>query len=436
LRFMRMDSVFLLFLAFLGCMGGFLIGLVPGTHHLTPVAVMWALSDAHGRLLEPEQLAWISLGALLGWIASSILPATLLFAPDDAHPGWVLPGAKLLLRGRGLEAVLWQNLGALGALLALLALAPLFDQILRPLRTLLQPHTPWMLTAIIAFMLIGEWPRAEMHHRSRWRRLASAWGYIGISQLAFVLSGVLGLVLARSSLLPAERAYQSLLPAFSGLFALPGLLQLVLHGRRAPAQQAHDAAACSNVLIVLRGCASGVAGGFFAGFLPVISGGIGSLLAGHASAQRDERVFLVAHGAARLSYALFAALLLFLPGITLARGGLSSLISARWLPSGWPLFWTALGSAALCGVFAFAAQWRIAQVWARHAQHVSVRALAATAAALLLGLVLALTGVPGLAVLAVASAIGLLPVLFGTRRLNCLAVVLVPATLNMLGVVL
>jgi putative membrane protein len=426
-----MDSVFLLFFAIFGCLVGLGLGLLPGTHSLTPIAIMWSLAPALPLSTTPEQRAAASLGLVIGWTISATVPSTLLFAPGDSHPGWVLPGAKLLLRGRALDAILWQNLGMLGALAALLALAPLYDITLRPLRSIVQPHAPWMLLSVICFMLLGEWPRAEMRHASPWRRLGSAWGYIGVSQLTFALSGALGLVLSRHSPLPPEVAYQGLLPAFSGLFAVPGLIQMCVFGTRPPPQTSEACAPPTHLLV--RGCGTGLAAGLFAGFLPVISGGIGSLLAGHATAQRDDRVFLIAHGASRMTYTLFSALLLFLPGVALTRGGLSGLIGARWMPSGWPLFWTMLGSAALCAAIAAVAQWTLARAWVRNAHRLPVGPFAIAGLVATLASCVALTGISGLVILGVATGIGMLPVIFGTRRLNCLAVVLIPALISMTG---
>jgi TctA family transporter len=44
------------------------------------------------------------------------------------------------------------------------------------------------------------------------------------------------------------------------------------------------------------------------------------------------------------------------------------------------------------------------------------------------------TGGAGLAVTAVAMLIGLIPVLAGCRRINCLGVLLLPITLNVIGI--
>jgi TctA family transporter len=52
---------------------------------------------------------------------------------------------------------------------------------------------------------------------------------------------------------------------------------------------------------------------------------------------------------------------------------------------------------------------------------------------LLVGLVYFFTGIGGIAVMLVAIPIGWLPVLWGSRRMNCLGVLLVPITLNLAG---
>ncbi|HRA00779.1 MAG TPA: hypothetical protein PLJ62_11305, partial [Thermoflexales bacterium] len=51
-----------------------------------------------------------------------------------------------------------------------------------------------------------------------------------------------------------------------------------------------------------------------------------------------------------------------------------------------------------------------------------------------LAITMAFTGLPGLAVAAVATLVGLIPVLVGGRRMNCLGVLLLPITLNVIGV--
>ena len=48
-------------------------------------------------------------------------------------------------------------------------------------------------------------------------------------------------------------------------------------------------------------------------------------------------------------------------------------------------------------------------------------------------LTLCITGWQGLLIAATAAGIGLIPVLFGSRRMNCLGIILLPLALNMSG---
>lgn len=416
----------LLLVCVLGGVGmGSIVGLCPAVHVYAVAAGFFALRERLPVALDTLQLTFLCLGLLIGWTFSSIIPGVLLYAPDDSGALTVLPATKLLLQGRGREAIRLIGAGALAGAAGLLALAPLFEAAMRPLRQITQSHTTWMIAAITAFLVLGEWPRTNELHPSPFRRLVGAWTYLGAGLLTFLLSGALGLILKYHSPLPAEASYQSLLPAFSGLFAVPGLLQIMLLGAQPP-PQSRAAVADPDTTSVLRGALVGLAGGLFAGFIPVVSGGIGALLAGHAAAQRDDRQFLVSQGASRMVYAVGGLLLLFVPGLALSRGGMSALITMHGAPSGPRIFWLAVGGIALGTVLAYALLEALAPLCARVIHRAPLTALALAMIALSCGVTWLATGVFGLLVQGVASAIGLIPVLFGGRRMNCLGVLLLP----------
>lgn len=426
-------SVELIGLALAGAIVGAALGLVPGLH-VYNVAGALVLAAAAGRLpLSGEALALGMAGMVVGWAMTNAIPAVFLFAPDDASAGAILPATRYMLQGRGAEAVLLMGAGSLAALVALAALAPALDEILRPLRAIVQAHTGWMLMAIIAFLLLGEWPRVDaVPGASPGRRLARAWAWLGAGLLTFGLSGLLGLVLMTRSPIPAEMAFQNLLPAFVGLFALPGLVQVGLFGGALPAQRWPERLDLPPALWA-RGALTGLAGGLFAGFLPVISGGIGGLLAGHATAQRDERLFLVSQGASKIVYYAGSLLLLFVPGLALTRGGMAWMLTTIVVPTGWRSYALAVAALALGGALAFWLLVVFTRAAARLAPRLNPRALALAAGVVAVALVGAFTGGPGLFVAAVATPIGLIPVLVGGRRLNALGVLLLPITLNAIG---
>jgi putative membrane protein len=289
-----------------------------------------------------------------------------------------------------------------------------------------------MLVAVIAFLVLGEWPRANDRARTPTARLVSAWVYLGAGLFTFVLSGLLGMVLMYRSPIVLENAYQNLMPAFVGLFTVPGILQLMFFGTRPPAQDTNPNIATSPYLLV-RGTLTGMAGGLFASILPVVSGGIGGLLAGHATAQRDDRLFLISQGASKVGYYIGSLVLLFVPGLTLTRGGLAAMLTTTYVPYGWHSYWLAVGSVALCGALAIALLGMFSRWAAILIPQINIKYLAGMTCTTALLLVLGFTGLQGLAVLAVATAIGCVPLVFGGRRLNCLGVILIPVTLNIIG---
>jgi len=65
---------------------------------------------------------------------------------------------------------------------------------------------------------------------------------------------------------------------------------------------------------------------------------------------------------------------------------------------------------------------------------VSYRLISFVTLAILLAVVFTMTEWGGLAVCAVATGIGLIPVLWGSRRMNAMGVLLLPIALNMAGV--
>jgi putative membrane protein len=413
--------------AIAGAFAGCLLALLPGLHIYSFAAI--------ALLLAPQQssaLAMAFMGALVGWATVNTLPMVYMRTTDDAQAMAVLPAARYMLNGRGAEAALLTGAGSLCAMLALVMLAPVLDEIIRPLRALLQPHLGWMLVAIIVFLLMGEWPRHNDLAGTPLGRLRSAWAYLGAGLLTFGLSGLLGIALFYRNPMPLNAAFQGLMPAFTGLFAAPALLQLMLSKGRAPAQSTSSMNAIPPSLL-LRGAATGVAGGIFATLLPVVTGGIGGLLAGHATAQRDERAFMISLGASKAAYYIGSLLLLFLPGVTAMRGGMAAMIGSTFVPYGWHSYWLAVAAVGLCGAIAFAFLWSATHMFSRHAHQLPVQWIAAASLLIVSGLVIFFTGLAGMAVMCVATGIGLIPLLVGGRRLNCLGVLLVPVTLNVLG---
>jgi putative membrane protein len=427
-----MNALALVGAALAGTLVSALFSCIPALHIYNVAGLLVILALKLEGLVPAEMVALFMLGLVVGYSMVNAIPSIFLGAPDESTIFVVLPGQRYLMQSRGFEASVLTGAGGLGGLAILVLLAPLLPRALPVVRGIVAPHLHWILAAVTAFMLLSEWPKGSDRGASRLARFVDAWRSLAAGLLTFLLSGILGFVLFYGGLVPADKAFQNLLPAFTGLFAIPWVLQNLLSQVQVPAQYAGTTVDLRPGLLA-RGVGAGALGGLFAAFFPAVTGGIGGFLAGHATAQRDDRLFIVGQGASKVIYYVGAFLFFFVPGLHMTRGGMAWLCSLLYTPRSPAVYWTVVAAMAISGGLAFllllglsrGAIWLVSRVDYRH--------ISAATLVLLLGGVLALTGWRGLLVAVVATGIGLLPVMWGSRRTNCLGVLLVPLTLQMAG---
>lgn len=406
--------------------------LIPALHVYNIAGIFIVLAVSAQQFIGGPELAMLFLGMIVGYAMLNTVSAIFLGAPDDSTIFIVMPGQKYLLSSRGYEAAVLTGIGGLGGIVILLVLSPFAEMMIGTLRAIVLPHLHWILAVIAVYMLMSEWPKGGDRGATGLARLWDAWKGLAVGILTFVLSGILGIVLLYSSPVPADRAFQNLLPAFVGLFAVPWVFENILSGTEVPKQHISTSFDAPPSMIA-RGVFSGALGGLFAAFFPAVTGGIGGYLAGHATAQRDDRVFIISQGTSKFLYYVGAFWLFFIPAARIVKGGMSGMLATVYTPAGQDLYFVSIGLIAVCGVLAFflLLLYSRAAVWV--VQRFNYRYISAATLLLLVGLVYFFTGTGGLAVMLVAVPIGSLPVLWGSRRMNCLGVLIVPITLNLAG---
>ncbi|MBN1877800.1 MAG: tripartite tricarboxylate transporter permease [Anaerolineae bacterium] len=415
-----------------GVMGASLLALIPALHIYNVAGFILLLSPSLSPFLTPERMAFLFLGMITGYAMLNTITSIFLSAPDESTLFIVLPGQKYLLQHRGYEAVVLTGIGGLGGLTVLVLLTPIASYLFPLIREILRHHMTWILWTIIAYMLISEWPKGSDRAPAGWRRWWDGWKSLAAGLATFLLSGILGFILMYRPVIPVQVAYQNLLPAFVGLFAVPWVIQNLL--ARVDLPQQHIAQTIDAPPgIIFQGTAAGALGGLFAAFFPVVTGGIGGFLAGHATAQRDERAFIISQGASKIVYYVGGFLLFFVPGLHLTRGGMAWMISTRYSAYTPTQYYQATAAVLLSGVVAFFLSLLGARLIIALIARVSYRMISFVTLGILLAVVLGMTGLRGLGVCAVATGIGLIPVLWGSRRMNAMGVLLLPIALNMAG---
>lgn len=418
----------------IGALLASLLAILPGLHVYNLlgliILMIYALQE-QGLAIGSEFYLPLMAGMVVSWATLNTIPSILLGAPDESALFMVMPGQKYLMEGRGYEGVMIATLGSLGgAFLLVCVIAPLAPFLLPIIQEVIAAHMHWILWIIITFILMTEWPKGGEHGQAGWRKFGDAWKTLGAGLATFALSGLYGFILLYRSPVSVEVAFQNIMPAFVGLFAIPWCLLDIFSKAQIPKQVTGDSLDIDGDAM-LHGLISGGLGGSFAAFHPAVTGGVGGLLAGHATNQRDERAFIMSQGVSKMVYYAGALLFFFVPTLDLTRGGAAWIMQNFYQPSGYSDYFMIIGSIAIAAATAIFMMIPLAKASLWIVERVNYRYLSGTALLIIAGMVFGITGWRGVYVMLVGTGIGLLPVLFGSRRLNCLGVLLLPMACNM-----
>ena len=412
------------------------LGLLPGLHiyNVMGVLVLGVLGLAKAGIdVPPEVYIPAMTGMVVGWSVVNTIPAVLLGTPDESALFTVLPGQKYLMSGRGFEGTMITAVSGLaGAWFLLAVVAPCAPVYLPVAQQVLKGHMHWVLWIIITFMLMSEWPKGGNRGRAGWAKFYDAWKTLLAGLATFLLSGLLGFILLTASPVSHEVAFQNIMPAFVGLFAVPWCLLNMISAADVPPQRLARSLDLDGD-VILRSVWSGGLGGGIAAYFPVVTGGVGGMLAGHACAQREERVFIMGQGVSKFIYYVGAFMLMFVPGLNLTRGGGAWMVKTLYVPAGISDYYLVLGSIAVSAGLSYLAMEPLTRLTVRFVSRFNYRHVSTVALVVIVLMVLLMTGWIGLFIAAVGTGIGLLPVLFGSRRLNCLGILLLPIACNMSG---
>jgi len=450
-----MDFLTLLIYALAGTILGSFLFVVPSIHFLNfsgVIIAVWMHYTGLFPLGEPLALFAFFMGMVVSFGIMNTVPSMFLGAPDESAVFVVLPGAKYMLQGKGYEAAMLTGVGGLLGIAFLAVFTPFLLFALPKIHKVIGPHMHWILGLIIVYMLMSEWPKGTGKGDTWWQKFKGAWANLIAGIATFVLSAFLGFIIFNRTMVPVRMSYQSLLPIFVGMFAVSSLISAILSKQKIPQQ--HIAKDIDiDYKILGKGCLPGWIGGLMAAYLPGVTGGIGGLIAGHATAQRDDRIFVMSQGVSKVVYYTGQFLLYFIPGAYfiggggLRRGGMAINLSPFYKPQLFQEYVFMLGVVLVAGcisymLLSFNSKWVIKLITRVAYQKISWVALVIVLLmvyfmpAMVMGELNAavlMSGFQILAIMAVSTCLGLIPIFFHCRRSNCMAVIIVPICLNMAG---
>ena len=421
----------LFYFCIIGILASAIISFLPALHIYNVIGIFMLFVLKFEATMAPMELIALSIGMIVGYSILNTVPATYFGPGDESMSYYVLPSADWVNKGRGYEGVILTGIGALTGIIVLAICAPLFIYFLPGLKAITAPHMFWIIGAVIVYSIMSEWPKGLSQSPDCWTNFKEGWYYLGIGFLLFLASGLLGFIVMSKTLVPVQFAFQSITPVFVGLFAMPWLITNVINIGKVPHQ--HEAESVEmDWNLVVRGTFGGFLGGFFAAFVPIVTAGVGGLMAGHATAQRDGRLFVMSYGTCKTIYYVGSFLLFFIPGLSLTRGGLACIIN--------PVVsvltikeYFVFRFNVVCSRYIFLTSYAIYKVMYKNSRNNTFPVGFNSCNDNCYSSCLCLSGWGGMFIMAVATGLGLIPVLFQARRMNLMGVLLLPVCLNMAG---
>jgi len=429
-----MESLFYLLFAFVGVLIGSALSIVPGLHiySISAIGVLFAITFPS---VDPLGMVMVFTGMLVAYSMVSALTATYLGATDDSLRYSLFPNQKYLMAGRGYEASILSGIGALGAMMILLIIAPISMYVFPVFRKLATPHMPWILIGVVAYVLQSEWPK-DWGSRAKTRigRLKDGWASLSAGWLVFFLSMMLGFITLNVLTSSLDRAFQAtIMPAFSGFVAVPWVLTNAVARFKVPTQNITNTLYASKK-DVIRGTTTGFVGGMFSANEPMVSAGVGGLLAGHSTGTGGDTQFMVSGAAARFTYYVGAFFLLWVPLLHLTRKGMANISNLVFSPKSDSEFWLFVAVVAISAVLSFVLLIVLSRYMAKIIPRYSYRKVSLGVLAIIVAINLYFAGWEGLVIMTIATGIGLTQVMFRTRWANIMLGFFFPIMLNMAGI--
>ena len=308
-------SITLLFISiFIGFFLGIISGLTPGIHVNNFALVLLALTPLFLEIgFEPFYIAVMILSNSVTQTFVDIIPSIFLGAPEADTALAVLPGHKLLMEGRGSEAVRLSAIGSAGSVAASLLIAVPLGLFFLNIYGTIDAYIGWILIFIVVLMIatengeVVEGQGSLVHLK-----------YKGYAIILFLLSGMLGMFAFENTVMMTPFVTfgepSILLPLLSGLFGASMLVLAMMTNSEVPPQQKN----CMFTLPgkkTIRGIISGSAAGSFVAWLPGVSSAVGTIIARllvrEDKSEDASKEFIISLSGANTANAIFSLIALY-----------------------------------------------------------------------------------------------------------------------------
>ena len=384
----------------IGIFFGIFTGLIPGVHINLVAAIVLSVSPFLVQYVSPFPIAAGIMAMSITHVFVDFIPSIFLGAPSEATALAVLPGHRLLMEGKGFEAVFLSAVGGFLGVIAIVVLLPLIVMAVKHAFPFLKPHIGIILAGIVFFNVLR-----ERNFRSRLWVMA-----------VIALAGTLGWLT-----LNLPNLEQPLLPLLAGLFGISTLIASTLKNSPVPVQE--DACGEIKKSAMAKSVSAGAFSGGLIGIFPALGPAQAAMLARELIGKAGKRQYLITLGAVSTSSMLFGLITLFT--IDKARNGSIAILSEI-VPVGFTEFLlltlTALTACGFSAVFTLS----IARIFAASVYRINYRYASYAIIIFIVCLTFYFSQLTGLAILFTGAAVGLLTITLNVARHNLMSCLMIP----------
>jgi putative membrane protein len=387
----------------LGTLLGVITGLIPGIH-INLIAVLALTSFPFlSNHLSTVSIIIVLISMAVAHTFLDFIPSVYLGAPNPDTALSILPAHRLLLEGKGHEAIQLSTFGSLFGLIITILLTPLLIFLVDKWYPLIKPLIPFILITASLFLILKDMNK-------KW------------SLIIFLLSGVLGLGVLNLNM------KQPLFPLFSGLFGTSNLLISLKNKITLPEQKIEEIKINKGESI--KAFSGGFIASSLAGFLPGLGAAQAAILASNLTGKLSSKGFIVLLGSINTIVMVISFIALYV--IDRARNGVIVVVSKIMEDITLNHLILFLGSSLVVAGLATFLTLKLSRLFSKIINKINYAKITMIIIFLIISLVTFLTGLTGLFVLLVATSVGMIPILKNTGRSHLMGSLIIPVVLYFL----
>lgn len=394
----------IIFSIFIGILAGTFTGLMPGIH-INLVAMLLLISSKYLlQFFQPLSLAVFIVSMATAHAFLDFIPSIFLSAPNTETALSVMPGHKLLLKGRGYAAVRLTIIGCYLGIIILIMTTPLFMLIMPFLYEYIVRFMAFILIAAVLFLILNE------------KRIF--WAFF-----LFMLSGVLGMITLD---VPIR---EPLFPLLTGLFGTSMIITSIKEKTKLPEQ--HITKIGISKRDYLKISSAGLVASSLCSFLPGLGAAQAAVISSDISGKTNSKNFLVLLGL--ISTLVTGLNFVAIYAINKPRSGVA-VVASKILDSIQINHLVVLLSAILVSAsIALLLSMYFARIFARNISRFDYIKISVVVLVFLIAMTFFLSGIIGLLVLITATAIGVFAISEGIRKMHLMGCLMLPVILYFLN---